>query len=256
MLQQPALSGSRNFNYKGFHSVILMVVADAKSKILIADTGASGRRGDGNVFHRSPLGRRMRHKALSIPPPCPVEGMETDTTPFFLVGDAAFGRSMNMVTPFKGKFLPPEEKNFNYRISRARKNVENTFGIMRKRFEVLDKPIQTDIVCVSSTVLACCALHNYHLQDVKSVPAKRKREVRGEYWDQVGEDGEVIYGRYSNEDPVKEREILDRLRGEVAEAEDEAEEDTDGSKEEFIESLLTYFVENPVPWQLQSAFML
>ncbi|KAK3925910.1 Protein ALP1-like [Frankliniella fusca] len=132
-LQQPALSGSQHFNYKGFHSVILMVVADAKSKILIADAGASGRRGDGGC-----------------------QGVETATTPFFFVGDAAFGRSLNMVTPFKGKFLPPEEEIFNYRISRARKNVENTFGILRKRFEILDKPIQTDIVCVTSTVLAIC----------------------------------------------------------------------------------------------------
>ncbi|XP_034245538.1 protein ALP1-like [Thrips palmi] len=251
-LQQPARSGSKNFNYKGFHSIILMVVADAKSKILIADAGASGRRGDGNVFHRSSLGRRMRRKALNIPPPCPVEGMELESTPFFMVGDAAFGRSVNMVTPFKGKFLPPAERIFNYRISRARKNVENTFGIMRKRYEVLDRPMQTDVVSSTSTVLACCALHNYHLQDVKSVPPKSKREVRGEYCDQIGENGEVIYGRYSNEDPVKEREILERLRGEVA----EAGEDTDVSKEEFIESLVTYFVENPLPWQLQSAYML
>ncbi|KAK3933234.1 Protein ALP1-like [Frankliniella fusca] len=236
-LQQPALSGSQHFNYKGFHSVILMVVADAKSKILIADAGASGRRGDGNVFHRSSLGRRVRHKALNIPPPCPVEGVETATTPFFFVGDAAFGRSLNMKKNF-----------FHYRISRARKNVENTFGILRKRFEILDKPIQTDIVCVTSTVLACCALHNYHMQDVKSVPPKRKREVRGKYCDMVGEEGEVIYGRYSNEDP--------RLRSEVAGVVDEYGEDSERSKEDFIESLVSYFVENPLPWQLQSAFLL
>jgi hypothetical protein len=113
-----------------------MAVCDAKHKFLLVELGASGRRGDGNVFHFSNIGKSFRHKRLHFPPPCPVDGINGDM-PFVFVGDNAFYDDENMITPFKGSFLPVEQRLFNYRLSRARQVIENAFGILCARFRIL-----------------------------------------------------------------------------------------------------------------------
>lgn len=96
-------------------------------QILECRLGASGRRGDGNVFFYSAFGRRLRKGLLNLPPPLPCDGFSEDL-PFFFVGDAAFSGNPHIIAPKKGKFLHPEEVLSNYRISRARRVIENALG--------------------------------------------------------------------------------------------------------------------------------
>lgn len=103
LTQAPALSGSRFWNYKHYFSMIALVLCDAKQKILVLDVGSSGRRGDGNVYHRSKFADKARRNKLNVPPPCKFNGVESKQ---------AFERSPHMVCPFKGTFLPPEKKSF------------------------------------------------------------------------------------------------------------------------------------------------
>ena len=46
------LSGSRYFRYKGFFSVILQGLVDARHKFLIVNVGAYGRQRDSGVFFK------------------------------------------------------------------------------------------------------------------------------------------------------------------------------------------------------------
>lgn len=53
------------------------------------------------------------------------------------------------------------EKIFNYRLSRARRIVENAFGILATRFRVLLTTIDMSPKKVDSIILAACSLHNW-----------------------------------------------------------------------------------------------
>lgn len=66
--------------------------------------------------------------------------------------------SEQMVTPFKGNFLDDEYKVSNYRISRARKSIENTFGMLESRYELFSRPRKVSVAHCKSIVLCCTAL--------------------------------------------------------------------------------------------------
>jgi hypothetical protein len=54
-----------------------------------------------------------------------------------------------------------ENKVFNYRLSRARKTVECSFGILASRFHVFRKPFEIKVDGVDKVIKAACVLHNY-----------------------------------------------------------------------------------------------
>ena len=62
--------------------------------------------------------------------------------------------------PYSGE-MTLEERIFSYRLSRARRIIENCFGILRARFRIFRQPIKAAIETVEVIVLVACALHNY-----------------------------------------------------------------------------------------------
>jgi hypothetical protein len=81
-----------------------------------------------------------------------------------------------------------EERIFSYRLSRARRVVENAFGIMASRWRILLSTMGHKTDTVEKIVLTCCILHNLmRNQNIRQVPI----DV-----DQEDENGNVVPGAW------------------------------------------------------------
>ena len=81
--------------------------------------------------------------------------------PYVFVGDEAFPLRPDFLKPFGRHALTQERKIYNYRLSRARRVIENVFGIMSNRFKMFSTPINLSIDRIDLVVLTCCILHNF-----------------------------------------------------------------------------------------------
>ncbi|XP_064637499.1 putative nuclease HARBI1 [Lineus longissimus] len=158
-MQAPAASGSFYFNYKGFHSIVLMALVDAKYRFTFVDVGCNGRVADGGIFGRCSLSSGLENKTLCLPSPRVLPGRNMKV-PFVFVADDAFPLRENIMKPYPLRDIPGSMRIFNYRLSRARRIVENAFGIMSSVFRIFRKPIAVDAQKAEDIVLASCALHN------------------------------------------------------------------------------------------------
>uniref|UniRef100_A0A1E1VYI0 DDE Tnp4 domain-containing protein n=2 Tax=Pectinophora gossypiella TaxID=13191 RepID=A0A1E1VYI0_PECGO len=156
----PANSGSLYFNYKKHFSVVLMAVVDDKYRFIIVDIGAFGRNSDGGIFASSKLARRLESNSLHIPNDKPLPGSNRDI-PHVFIGDEAFPLMKNLMRPYpRCRGLSEAQTTFNERLSRARKVVEDAFGILYQKFGIYNKSINMNPIHVDTLILATCILHN------------------------------------------------------------------------------------------------
>ena len=82
---------------------------------------------------------------------------------FVFIGDEAFPLKSYLMRPYPRRELNKNCKIYNYRLSRARRTVENAFGLLVSRFRVFEKPIATCVETAVKIVKAACVLHNWLL---------------------------------------------------------------------------------------------
>ena len=155
----PAKGGSLYYNYKGFHSIIMMALVDAEYKFMWIDVGTAGSHSDAQIFNHSELKDAIDDGIIGFPNAAPLPGDDKDI-PFFLIGDDAFALSTWMMKPYSTRNLEHDERIFNYRLSRGRRIVENAFGILANRFRCLLTTMQQTPETVAMIVEACVCLHN------------------------------------------------------------------------------------------------
>ena len=229
-MKAPKDSGTVYHNYKGFFSIILLALVDADYKFLWVDVGANGSTSDCAVFNQSDLKAALQSDTLGLPPPKALPGDDTDIS-HFVIGDDAFPLRKWMMKPFASRNLTDEERIFNYRLSRARRVVENAFGILANRFRCLLSTLQQKPETVKSIVLATVCLHN--------LMRIRYPGVQNALVDREGEDHQVVPGAWRDEQVLVE---VDNVRGPTSE--------TRRGKRQRI--LLKHFVNSEagaVPWQ-------
>ncbi|XP_045109256.1 putative nuclease HARBI1 [Portunus trituberculatus] len=160
-LKCPIASGSEYINYKGFFSIVLLALVDANYNFMFVDVGCQGRISDGGVIANTQLYKLMEEKALNLPEPAPLNERE-EVVPFFFVGDEAFSMSETLMKAYPGYHVKgSKQRIFNYRICRARRVVENVFGIASSVFRVLRKPLLLEPEKASCVVMTTTLLHNF-----------------------------------------------------------------------------------------------
>ena len=83
--------------------------------------------------------------------------------------------------PYPRSNLEPKQIVFNYRLSRARRVVENAFGILASRFRVLRSPILVKEKTAINIVKCCVALHNFLIKECQSHYLPATDIVQDEY---------------------------------------------------------------------------
>ena len=139
--------------------MVLLALVDADYKFLWVNLGATVSLSDAQIFNYSKLKRRIENGTLGLPPPEPL-GPRGPDLHYLLLWDNAFALIPWLVMPYTGQQLTRKERIANYRISRGRRMVENSFGILVNRFRVLLTTMQQKPKVVRDIVLTCVGLHN------------------------------------------------------------------------------------------------
>lgn len=210
----PNSSGSLFYNYKDYFSIVLLALVDANCKFIGIDIGSYGREGDAGIFSKCALGKAIRENLFDLPSPKMLPNSET-ILPYVVLGDEAFPLLNNLMKPYprSQSLIDRSKAIFNYLLSRARRIVENSFGMLTHRFRMYCTPIHLKTETMEDAVTATCIIHNIladakifhdptsdvdqnvrlnsleHLEQIESQQTNEPTEIRNkfkEYFDTIG----------------------------------------------------------------------
>ena len=194
----------------------MLAVVDADYKFTWLDIGANGACSDAQIYNQSEIKEGLENNYLGLPPDECLPG-DNKPVPYSLIGDDAFALTKRMMKPFGHRALTKEERIFNYRLSRARRVVENAFGILVNRFRCMLTTMLQDPGTVAKIALTCCILHNIcricyprlhvHLCDREDaqynlIPGAWRNGVN------LQDIGEILRGNTSNKEAKAQRLLL------------------------------------------------
>lgn len=140
---------------------MLLAICDYRYAFTVVDIGVTGRQSDGGTFSRSEMRKRFEEDRMGVPKSTSILNSDT-VLPFVAVGDQAFPLTTYLITPYpESNKLSLDQRIFNYPLSRARKIIENAFGILTARWRILRRAIDANVETIEAVVKAAICLHNY-----------------------------------------------------------------------------------------------
>ena len=161
-MRKPNEIGFQFLNYKNFFSGEITSVANADLCSISVEFRSYGLSSNSKMFKNWAFGELLEINKLNMPDPS-VESSDAEelSTPFVFVGDEALALSEHMVRQYPNKNLTCLKFIYNYRVSRARRIVECTFGILAGKWRIHPIPVDLKPNYCDSIIKACCLLHNY-----------------------------------------------------------------------------------------------
>lgn len=228
-MRKPVGGGSLYFNYKKFHSIILMALADAHYRFLYVDIGAEGGAGDAGTWWRCSLHNAIENGRIRFPAAETIPN-DDNPIPYHIVADDAFALKTWLMKPFSHLTQIHHERVYSYRLSRARRVVENAFGILQMRWRVFSTTMLLRPRVVRVVTLCACVLHNLLLTHQPVPPHHLDREDNNR---------EVIPGAWREQPNLMENLLAEQARNPTREA-------------KALRNYLGYYYASPagsVPWQ-------
>jgi DDE superfamily endonuclease len=158
------------YNFKGWYSTVLFAVCDARYRFTYFKIGSPGRVNDGFIFRHSNLKHILDSKSEQLARLGSV--IDNVEIPLHIIADSAFPLLNQVMKPFPHvSVLSEAQKQFNFRLSRARRVIENAFGRLKLRFRYLLKRIESRIN-VNETIHAAVLLHNLCEENMDEIPVE------------------------------------------------------------------------------------
>lgn len=157
-IQSPKEFRADYYNRKGFYSMVLQGLVDHRYRFMNVNFGYPGSVHDARVLSNSKVFRLGNSGHLCPPIDRELSGVNVQPV---ILGDSAYPLLPWLMKPFPDNGqLTREQRQYNYRQSRARMVVENAFGRLKGRWRILLKRNDTHVEYLGNLVLACCILHN------------------------------------------------------------------------------------------------
>lgn len=137
-----------------------MAICDANYCFTCIEVGAYGGSSDSNVFKNTAFNRQLESGQIDL---LELKTLPNDPSgkpmPFVFIGDEAFALSEHVLRPYP-RNLTMQQRVYNYRLTRARRMIECSFGILSNKWWILTRAIDLQPDRTISVVKACCVLHN------------------------------------------------------------------------------------------------
>lgn len=171
-------------------------MCDANYRFLFVDIGAFGRRSDGGIFADSILGQLFRCNRMNVPCRSTIGDTTSFEFPYVMIADEAFPLEEWMMRPYPKSSIGSYERVYNYRLSRARRTIENAFGILVARWRIFRCPIATYVETAENIVKSCICLHNWLLQEDEKISNETEQYITPGLIDVPGEFGSFVEGSW------------------------------------------------------------
>lgn len=133
-------------NRKCTFGILALGIADLKGKFLMFNVNHSGSTHDSLAWATSSLQAMIANGDLD--------------KDLFLIGDEAFSCTNQVQSPWSGRGLGRWKDSYNYHLSSCRQCIERAFGMLIKRWGILQRKLIVDFERWSLVSVVCAKLHN------------------------------------------------------------------------------------------------
>lgn len=121
-----------------------MAIVGPDYRFISVDIGGFDKNSDGGIFEASNMGRRFETNLMNVPEPQNLPGQNEPSPHVIIIGDEAFALKPYLLRPFPYKQSKTDafKGNYNVRLCRARRVVENAFGILAQKWRIFYRPLK------------------------------------------------------------------------------------------------------------------